>query len=95
MTITNDMVNGLFELMGSLFIFNHCRVLLRDKVVGGLSITSIVFFQLWGIWNIWYYPSLGQWYSFTGGVFIAIANTCWILLLMKYRKNKPPIGVTP
>lgn len=82
----NDYVNATFEIMGGGFVLDHCRIVLRDKAVKGLSIVSVFFFTLWGYWNIYYYPSLGQWASFWGGVFIVIANTWWVTLLLKYRK---------
>lgn len=82
-----DLANGAFEFLGSLFILNHCRTVLKDKTVAGVSIVSTVFFALWGVWNIYYYPSLGQWVSFTGGLCIAAANAYWISLLLKYRNT--------
>lgn len=73
--------------MSSLMVLNHCRVLLRDKAVAGVSILSTVFFTLWGGWNLFYYPHLGQWLSFYGGIAIMIANALWVLLMMKYRRH--------
>jgi hypothetical protein len=32
------------------------------------------------MWNLYLYPTLGQWFSFGGGVFLVLANTlgrCW------------------
>ncbi len=48
MTLTPDKVNGAFELLGGLFILNHCRVVFRDKAVAGVSVLSTIFFALWG-----------------------------------------------
>ena len=84
-TITADMVNGCFELFGGVFILNHCRVVLRDKAVAGVSIISTMFFTSWGGFNLYYYPSLNQWFSFWGGAALVWANIYWIYLLMKYR----------
>ncbi len=83
--ITPDLINGIFEILGGFFILNHCRVLYADKSVKGVSILSTVFFCSWGLWNLFYYPSLNQWYSFYGGVFITLANFLWISLLLKYK----------
>lgn len=83
-----DYINGGFEALSGFFVLNHCRVLMRDKAVAGVSITSVCFFTLWGIWNLYYYPSLGQMLSFYGGLFIVSANAIYIYLLIKYsRKN--------
>lgn len=82
-----DAINGSYELLGGFFILNHCRVLMKDKAVNGVSIVSTVFFTSWGVWNLYYYPSLGQWYSFVGGLFIVISNSIWIGLMLKYSKK--------
>lgn len=81
-----DFTNGLFEFIGGLLILNHCRAVLRDKAVAGVSILSTAVFTSWGFWNLYYYPSLGQWWSFTGGLLIVTANCLWVYLMLKYRK---------
>jgi len=82
-----DSVNGLFEMVGGLFILNHCRAVLRDKAVAGVSIISTIFFSSWGVWNLYYYPHLDQWWSFSGGLVIVAANCLWIGLMLKYRNK--------
>ncbi|KKL45911.1 hypothetical protein LCGC14_2350840, partial [marine sediment metagenome] len=62
-----DFINGAFELLGAVAIFGHVRRVLKDKAVAGVSILSVCFFASWGLWNLYYYPSLGQWVSFWGG----------------------------
>ena len=48
-----------------------------------------VYFTAWGFWNFWYYSNLDQWFSFTGGAAIALANLIWVILLIHYiRKEK-------
>jgi hypothetical protein len=81
-----DIINGAFELLGGFFILNHCRAVIRDRAVKGVSIISTIFFTSWGVWNLYYYPSLGQWWSFVGGLFIVAANAYWIALMLKYRR---------
>lgn len=81
----NDIINGLFELLAGVMILNHCRAVIRDKAVAGVSIISTIFFSLWGVWNLHYYPSLDQWWSFAGGLLIVAANFLWVSLLIKYR----------
>jgi hypothetical protein len=81
----NDFINGVFELLAGLMVLNHCRAVIRDRAVAGVSILSTVFFSLWGVWNLYYYPSLGQTWSFVGGLLIVAANFLWVALLVKYR----------
>jgi hypothetical protein len=95
----NDLVNGLIELVAAGFVLNHCRVLLRDRAVAGVSIVSTVFFALWGLWNLHYYPSLDQWLSFCGGLCIVVANTFYIVLLVRFKRlglpNRHPSNPMP
>ena len=68
--ILADAVNGAFEVLGGLFILNLCRIVWNDKAVAGVSIVSIIFFTGWGVWNLFYYPTLNQWWSFYGGLVV-------------------------
>ena len=86
--MTPDLINGLFEAFAGLFVLNHCRVLLHDRAVAGVSIASVAFFTLWGIWNLWYYPNLGQLWSLAGAVFIVLANAVYVGLLIHFAAQK-------
>lgn len=79
-----DAVNGAFEAWGGIAIFGHVRAILKDKAVKGFSPWACVFFTSWGFWNLYYYPHLHQWFSFTGGLLIVLGNTVWLALIMKY-----------
>ena len=84
-----DKINGLFELMGGVFILLHCLRLYHDKKVRGVSFIATAYFVLWGYWNIYYYPHLEQWVSFAGGLTIVAMNTLWITMMLYYiRKEK-------
>lgn len=80
----NDMINGLFEICGSMFGWYNNIILIRDKEVKGFSKVSFSFFVAWGYWNLHYYPSLEQWWSFWGAVMLVTANTVWLLLALYY-----------
>lgn len=80
-----DLFNGLFELCGAAFIGLHIRQILKDKSIKGVSIPATMFFTAWGFWNLFYYPHLGQWLSFAGGIAIVTANVVWISLMLRYR----------
>lgn len=84
--MTNDAINGLFELLGSGFLWLHVRRLLQDREVRGVDWRAVAFFFAWGLWNLFYYPGLGQWWSFLGGISIAIANGAWVGLLVWYSR---------
>lgn len=82
-----DLINGLFEFGGAMLIFNHCRVLLKDRAVAGVSKISTAIFTSWGFWNLYYYPSLKQMWSFTGGCFIVTANLLWLVLMLRFSRK--------
>lgn len=87
--VSNDFINSLFEFIGALFILNNVRLLYASKTVRGVSILSTVYFFMWGAWNLMYYPSLNQWWSFAGGIAIMLSNTLWIGMMIYYtHKNK-------
>lgn len=83
--MSNDQINGLFELVGGLLIFMSVRALYVSKEVKGVSIFPVVFFASWGFWNVYYYPSLNQWYSFVGGLVVVSANVVWVCQMVYYR----------
>ncbi len=85
-----DLINGGFEIFSSIMVLNHCRVLLKDKSVRGVSIVSNMFFVAWGGWNLYYYPHLGQTLSFYGGIAIMLANALWVGLMFRYRRGPLP-----
>jgi hypothetical protein len=79
-----DIANGAFELAGGGFILLHILKLYADKSVAGVSWIAVAFFTIWGFWNLYYYPKLGQKASYWGGLFVAIMNTIWLALLCYY-----------
>lgn len=84
-----DKLNGVFELLGGLFIMLSCIRLHRDKKVRGVSFVHIAYFTLWGYWNIEYYSNLSQWVSLIGSLTVTLVNTVWLGMLLYYlRKEK-------
>ena len=83
-----DIINGSFELLSGLFVLLNCHRVIKDKDVKGVSVLTVFFFTLWGFWNLFYYPHLGQWISFAGGLIIVSANCLWVGLMIYYiRRN--------
>lgn len=82
-----DFVNGLFELFAGILSWANIKALYRDKEVKGVNLYVSLFFLAWSYWNCFYYPSLGQWLSFVGGLAILVANTIWFVLAMYYQRR--------
>lgn len=86
----NDTFNGLFELGGAAVYALNIRQLLRDKLVRGFHPAPTAFFMGWGLWNLFYYPSLDQWLSFVGGAALVLVNLAQLFLMLYYiRKERP------
>lgn len=85
--MTPDILNGLFEIAGGFFIGTSVFKLHKDKMVAGVSWLHAGFFASWGYWNLYYYPSLDQWWSFWGGVGVVTMNTIWLFQLIYYSKR--------
>lgn len=90
--MNNDLANGLFELLGAVFLTLNVKQLIHDKQSKGIHWWSSIFFTSWGIWNLWYYPTLSQWYSFAGGVLLAIVNVIWLALRVYYTPRCKAFG---
>lgn len=83
-----DLVNGSFEAFGGFVIILSFLKLLKEKKVRGVSWIHISYFTLWGFWNLAYYPHLGQWTSFAGGVFVVLMNCAWLGLMIHYIRKE-------
>ena len=83
-----DFTNGCFELAGAMFLAFNVFRLFKDKRVAGVSIATVAFFSAWGVWNLFYYPSLGQWASFFAGIAVVIANVTWVCLALYYSRGR-------
>lgn len=83
-----DLINGFFEAGLALLLTLNIKHLVRDKKVSGVSMYPAVFVTLWGFWNLLYYPSLHQWFSFVGGLGVVLGNCTWLGLALYYRRKK-------
>jgi hypothetical protein len=86
--VSGDLVNGLFEAIAGCLLWVNVAAAYRAKQFRGVAILPTAFFALWGYWNLYFYPSLGQWWSFLGGVNVVTANTVWVCQMVYYRERK-------
>lgn len=82
--MSNDLVNGLFETVSAFLVVLSIRKLHDDKEIKGVDWRSSAFFVVWGAWNLHYYPTLNQWFSFVGGVLLCSANFTWVVMVGYY-----------
>lgn len=84
-----DLINGIFEAGGGLFLLLDVRQMYRDKKLSGVHWVPKIWFMTWGYWNVFYYPHLNQTLSFYGGLGIVSVNTLWLCMYLYYaRGNK-------
>ena len=83
-----DHINALFQLLGSLFILINVFRINRDKMLAGVSVIPTIYYIVWGFWNLYYYPFLGQWYSFAAGLLVVAANVAWVSMAIYYSRWK-------
>jgi len=82
--VTPDTINAAFEVFGSVVVWWGCHRLVKDKEVRGTSWLVCGFFFSWGIWNLFYYPHLGQWLSFFAGISLTISASVHLFLMLYY-----------
>jgi len=82
--LSADIINGLFEFSGSLFLLTNVRRMSIDKKLKGVHWLPTAFFTSWGLWNLFYYPHLNQWCSFVGGLCIVMVNSIWLCQIIYY-----------
>lgn len=49
----------------------------KDRVVKGVYWPITGFFALWGVWNLYYYRAIEQWFSWYGGMVLVVGNLLW------------------
>jgi len=86
MEMTPDIMNGTLELGGGLFLLKNVLQLHRDKVTRGVHWAPTAYFAFWGLWNLYYYPHLEQWFSVSGAAFLVSVNLFWFGQMMYYRR---------
>jgi hypothetical protein len=82
-----DIINGLFEVGGSLILMANLKAIREDKCLKGVRWYPTGFFTAWGLWNLFYYPSLDQWVSFAGGALMVFVNAMWLAHVWYYRNG--------
>lgn len=85
-----DLANGAFEMCGAAANLLNVFRLWRDRRLQGVHWAGTTYFTAWGLWNLYYYPALDQWFSFAGGLAIVLTNAVWLVslwIIVKKRKE--------
>jgi len=80
-----DFINAVFECSGGIFVALNAWDIWKKKAVAGQTLTALAFFTAWGLWNLVFYPAVGQWWSTLGAWGIMLMNAVQIGLVLKFR----------
>jgi hypothetical protein len=83
-----DIINGCFEAFGAVAAFINIVTLYKHKTVKGTYWPSSFFWATWGIWNVYFYWHLAQWFSLVAGACLAIMTAIWLIMAIYYIKVK-------
>lgn len=89
-----DLVNGSFETIGAICAWINVAIYIKHRKVQGVYWPTTMFYSAWGLWNLIYYPALGQWLSFYAGIAITSGSSLWVILVVA-DKVRRRIGRTP
>ncbi len=91
-TFTPDQINAGFEFMAGVLLTLNVFKLYRDKKTRGVSMIPLAFIVVWGVWNCYFYTSLGVMWSFWCGLGCTTVNGVWVAQMcyykMKEKKNE-------
>lgn len=93
--LSPDHINGLIVLVGAGFTWRNAWQLWIDRELFGVYWPTSLFFTVWGIWNLYYYPSLGQWFSFYAGILLALGNAAWVIMAVFLLRKKQVFIFSP
>lgn len=82
-----DIANAVFE--GGMIWFvgrSAWKVTFVDKRIAGIYPSYLVWVVSWGFWNLYYYPSLAQSFSFVAGIGVVTMNIWYLIALLYYRR---------
>ena len=80
-----DLINASVELGGAYFTWRNFQELRQARELRGVYWPTIAFFTAWGLWNLIYYPAIGQWLSFAAGILLATGNLAWVMLAIRLK----------
>lgn len=75
-----DLFNAGLELVGGGLLWLHVRRAQRAGKIVGVHWLPALFFGIWALWNCFYYPMLGQWFSAVAAVAPFVANAAFLRL---------------
>lgn len=82
-----DLINGIFGIVGSLFVYRSIYSLYKDKQVRGIYWPVAIFFSVAACWSIYLFDQMGFYYSTICYIAYALGNVIWLSMAIRYRRN--------
>jgi len=82
--VTLDQMNAAFELGGAFLRTLDCVKLFQAKRFMGGHLGTALYFLLWGVFNVFFYPSLHQEWSFWAAIALMTINGVWFVMAVHY-----------
>lgn len=77
-----DVINGLFLFVGALVICLSIKKLYIQGQVRGIDWRHPAFFNFWGMYQLFFYANLEQWFSFAAAITTVLAGTTYLLMIL-------------
>ena len=90
--MTPDKINATFEMLGGCFLWLSVRALYRARGFKGVHWAQMTLYTLWGAFNLWFYPAIGQWWSFAFGINVFLANFTWAIMAIYFHMKAKKEG---
>ena len=82
--MTKDLINGILEMGGALITLLSVRQILRDRAMAGFHWGPTIFFTGWGVWNLYFYPSISMPLSTAGSAALVLVNAFYLHLMLRF-----------
>lgn len=86
--MTLDTTNCLFECIGTIFAWMNAWYLFKDREIKGMYWPSSFYVAGFGIWSLYYYHNLSQWYSLSIAVIHVLGTLTWLILALFFHNKK-------
>lgn len=83
-----DITNSLFELVGTIFSWMNVWYIFKDREIKGVYWPSSFYMVSYGVWSLYYYIHLFQWYSLSIAIFHVLANTIWLIFALFFHNKR-------
>lgn len=89
-----DVINGLFLFVGALVICLSIKKLYIQGQVRGIDWRHPAFFNFWGIYQLFFYENLEQWFSLGAAITTVLAGSVYLCMIL-YWTYKERQGYVP